>query len=74
MAVVVQAVNGDGSPATPVGTLALWQMHNGKLDALLRVGLPVAAWYLWGRHRTAAYVAAGGAALLWANRLTGINL
>ncbi len=73
---MIQAVNADGSTSDirPVGKLSLWQLNNLKLDGTLRIGLPLAAWFLWKRSRPAAIACASAAAVLWANRNTGINL
>ena len=64
----------DGQAVRAVGQLALWQMNNQQLDASLRVGLPVLAFLARSSYRTAALAAAAGAAVLWANRLLGLNL
>lgn len=67
---------GDSDQAAPVavGPLALWQLQNLKLDGALRLGLPVVAYLARTNHRMAALAAVAVAGVLWANRLTRINL
>lgn len=60
--------------AKAVGPLSLWQLNNQTLDTAQRLGLPVLAYFLWKGHRGFAIAALGVAGLLWANRLSGMNL
>lgn len=52
-----------------------WQNNNGRADAALRLGLPVAAVVLFNRgNKGIAALAAAAAAALWANRLGAVHL
>jgi hypothetical protein len=63
------------SGARVVGPLARWQMNNHTIDAVARIGLPIVAFLAYrGGHTGVAIAAAAGGGLLWANRLTRINL
>jgi hypothetical protein len=68
----ISFMNGQG---VAVGRLAQFQENHQTIDAALRVGLPVAAFFLWKRRqRVAAAAALAGATTLWVNRLTKVNL
>ncbi len=75
---IAGAGSGTGNyPTSPVapGVLSAFQAGNSSADLALRIGLPVGAVLLFnGGHSALGFVAAGGAALLWANRLAGLNL
>ncbi len=58
-----------------MGTLARWQSNNSGIDTGLRIGLPVVGIYLFTHgHHAAAVGLVGAAGVLWANRLTTVNL
>lgn len=64
-----------GAPVAAAGALSLWQFSNQPIDTALRLGLPVAAFFLWrGGHHVVAGAAGAAAAVLWGNRLVGFNL
>lgn len=72
---VASAVYGDGTQVGAVGRLSLWQMKNGNIDTVARLGLPLAAFFAYrAGHGGVALALVGGGGLLWANRLTGLNL
>jgi hypothetical protein len=50
-------------------------MTNQPIDTTLRIGLPILGYFLWkAGHATVGVVSASAAAVLWANRIEGLNL